>query len=151
MWHLTVNTPSLSSSHTAALRCVKCVCVCLVLRKGRVGFGKERWYETVCRTSQGLSSQEGKDCCMLTQILYKNNIHTLIHTWWWWWGVGGVGGCATASTFKERVQSGGKYPGHSCSVPLEPNYWCSANPSVGEVCVFLQMFFFFFMWRILNE
>lgn len=43
------------------------------------------------------------------------------------------GGCATAADFKERVQSGGKFPGQSPGIPEEPSYRSSTHPSVGQV------------------
>lgn len=43
-----------------------------------------------------------------------------------------AGACAIAAAFKERVQSGGKFPGHNLGIPKEPSYCPSPHPSVGH-------------------
>lgn len=74
------------------------------------------------------SSQEGKELVHvdIDAVGEHTHAHTDTHTIT-------AGGCATAAAFKERVQSGGKFPGRSPSIPKEPSYCCPPHPSVGQV------------------
>lgn len=98
--------------------------ICLVVAKvvmsmfERLRSGNERRSQIPCWTETSMwrhkVQQSGRKGLERVDIDAVGE-HTHTHT---------AGAWATAAAFKERVQSGGKFPGHSHSIPKEPSYCC---------------------------